>query len=120
MGHPIGWLERIQAAGCLAESVEPGPAIDCLEEELDAAIQRIAKRHNWLSYHTRNSKRSTAGWPDRVYCKPPKLLIVELKRESEEPTPAQMVWLAALRACGVDVRVWRPSDWPSIVATLTR
>lgn len=120
MGIHHGWYDIAAAKGLLAEPIEPPPPLDCSEKEFDAAIMRVAKKHNWLSYHTHNSRRSAAGWPDRVFCKPPKLLIVELKIEGEKVKAAQLVWLTALRACGIDARTWWPSQWAEILETLSK
>ena len=118
MSFPAAWLERIESAGLLAESVEPGPALDCSEKEFQAAVVKLAKAKGWLAYHTHDSRRSEKGFPDLVLIRDGKLLIVELKTESGRVSPEQTVWLCALVACGVDVRTWRPSMWESIAETL--
>ena len=38
-------------------------------------------------------------------------LEAELKRETKQPSQAQLDWLAALEAAGVEAYIWRPSDW---------
>jgi hypothetical protein len=54
----------------------------------------------------------------RLFCRPPRLLSVELKREDGELTTEQANWIHWLEQCpGVEVFCWRPSDWPSIVET---
>lgn len=52
------------------------------------------------------------GWPDLFALRPRdrRLVALELKRELEDPTPEQMSVLGQLEACGVGVRVIRPSD----------
>ncbi len=59
-----------------------------------------------------------AGWPDlfaaheeRACC-----LFVELKSETGRLSEDQVKWQRILLACGQDHRVWRPRDWPEIVA----
>jgi hypothetical protein len=88
------------------------------EEAFLQQILTLARLCHWACYHTRDSRRSDAGWPDLVLCKPPRLLIRELKRDGEVPTAAQQAWLRALRACGVDAAVWRPADWEAIARSL--
>jgi len=53
-----------------------------------------------------------------VLVRSPQLLIRELKREGQNPTKEQTWWLKALGRCGIDVGVWRPSDWPEIEDSL--
>lgn len=47
-----------------------------------------------------------------------RLLVRELKAERGRVSEAQGIVLEALRRCGIDAKVWRPSDWPTIEATL--
>jgi hypothetical protein len=77
-------------------------------------VLKLARLCHWATYHTRYSLGSDAGWPDLVLCKPPRLLIRELKREGEGATAEQTAWLTALRACGMDCGIWRPGDWDEI------
>jgi hypothetical protein len=63
-------------------------------------------------YHTHNSKHSPSGFPDLVITGR-RTIYRELKREGEDPTEAQEEWIAALKAAGDDVDVWRPSDFLS-------
>jgi hypothetical protein len=71
----------------------------------------VAKTLGWRPYHTQFSKWSEAGWPDLALCKPPRLLLVELKSEHGDVTPAEHEWLTMLEQCpGIDVYLWRPSD----------
>lgn len=88
------------------------------EEQLQDQVTELADRMGWNWYHVHDSRRDRRGWPDLVLCRPPRLLIRELKREGEQPTPEQAWWLEALRQCGIDVGVWRPSNWDEIVETL--
>lgn len=88
-----------------------------------------------LLYHTYDSRRSPAGFPDLVAIRfRPQtgrwtLLFVELKSERGVVRPSQVDWLAALeaialivnrRVSGVElvVDVWRPRDWERIVERL--
>lgn len=94
----------------------------------------IARRWGWLYYHTHDSQRSEAGFPDLVLVHAYRGLIVfaELKRQFTKagrpglmkPTPKQQEWLDALtmaRCCAerVIVALWRPSDLPEIRALLS-
>ncbi len=82
----------------------------------------IAKKNKWIVYHTYDSRRSTPGFPDLVIVKPGLTVIfAELKRETGKLRPEQVVWIKNLKmADGVDVYVWRPSDWELVVRILSR
>jgi DNA primase len=85
----------------------------------ELAAKKLARLSGWLTYHTHDSRRSTAGFPDLVLVRPPAVLFAELKSESGALRPEQEAWLRKLARCeGVGARVWRPSDWPGIERTL--
>lgn len=104
------------------------------EEQLQAAIIDAARALGWLVYHTRDSRRSAAGFPDLVLvdrgrASAPRLIFAELKSETGKLSDDQLAWgsaLASVAAIAVglgpsDVRpelpalvsyyVWRPADW---------
>lgn len=82
-------------------------------------VTQLAVTLGWRCYHTQLSKWSEAGWPDLALARPPRLLLVELKSEKGKLTPGQQEWLELLRSCnGVEVHLWRPSDWERITRTL--
>ena len=82
------------------------------EEKLQEAVVRLAVELGWRWHHQRISVRSPAGWPDLVLCRPPRLLVVELKSTKGVVSRAQQDWLAALAGCdGVEIAVWRPEQW---------
>lgn len=92
------------------------------EAELQAAIVEAAQLLGWRVAHFRPARTSSgwrtpvaadgAGFPDLVLVAPERLLVVEVKSASGRLTAAQQAWIEALCAAGVDVRVWRPADWP--------
>jgi hypothetical protein len=89
------------------------------EAELQANVLELAGRFRWLSYHTHDSRRSPAGFPDLVLVRGERLVFAELKREGRYPTPAQRAWLSALgQVTTVDAHSWRPRDWSSIEEVL--
>jgi hypothetical protein len=81
------------------------------EAELQAAVVKMAGLMGYRSYHTKFSVGSDRGWPDLVLCRPPRLVVIELKRTGKHPTPAQDAWLEALAACGIETYVFTPVDW---------
>ena len=103
------------------------------ERDFQEQVRRVATANNWLFYHTHNSRYSPAGFPDCVILRPPDyrgwspLIVAELKREGQQPTPIQQEWLDAFRATFgvladaddyVIVECWRPSDIRRIEALL--
>jgi hypothetical protein len=91
--------------------VSANPVADAMSEnELEQHMRRIlADLPGVLAYHTFNSQRSRAGFPDWVICGVGGVLFRELKREGKKPTPPQAEWLVALKRAGQDAGVWRPS-----------
>ena len=89
------------------------------EKEWQAQVEQLARLNRWRVYHPWTSIRSAEGFPDLTLVRPPRLVFLELKRESGKVRIAQEGWLADLAACGHVARVARPSDWDSLVALLT-
>jgi hypothetical protein len=91
------------------------------EREFQEQVMQLAKLTGWACYHTWLSVRSTAGFPDLVLVRPPRVLFVELKTEGGKVTTAQRDWMLNLGACpGVEVKLWWPSDWNDVEETLKR
>lgn len=89
------------------------------EAQLQATVLELALHRGWLSYHTHDSRRSAAGFPDLVLVRGDRLVAAELKSERGRPTPEQRQWLAALgQVTTVDAHLWRPSSWPDIEEAL--
>jgi Holliday junction resolvase len=83
---------------------------DFMDKLLGAAVPA-----GWMVYHTYDSRRSTAGFPDLVLVKPPVVVFAELKTEKGTPSKAQDEWLEQLGLCtDLSVHLWRPSDWDEI------
>lgn len=64
--------------------------------------------------------RNTAGLPDLLLVRGNRAIWAELKAQDGCTSPEQRAWIAALRAAGLTVLIWRPSDWPEIERTLAR
>lgn len=80
-----------------------------------------AALHGWGPwYHTQWSLGSTKGFPDLVGLNPRtgRTVFIELKRMAGSPSPAQIVWLSALRTCGNEVYLFRPDDQSEITRVL--
>ena len=79
------------------------------EEDLAAEVVALCKVHAVYRYHPYDSRRSEPGYPDETLIGRG-VMWRELKRENGKPTVAQTNVMNALRAAGMDVDVWRPSD----------
>jgi hypothetical protein len=89
------------------------------EAKWQDTILRSARLQLWLAYHTYDSRRSTPGFPDLVLVRPPRIVVAELKTEHGRLSDAQKKWLAHFEQCpGVEVHVWRPSDWKQVEEVL--
>lgn len=118
-------------AELLKLGIDPGPGPiapvviesewrDKTENVLQARIINIATESGWEHYHTHNSKNSPEGWPDLVLARMdeegnnPEVIIAELKRIGEQPTPKQLWWLQVLQLAGIEAYLWGPMDMPFI------
>ena len=81
-----------------------------MDQLLDAAVPA-----GWMAYHTYDSRRSTAGFPDLVLVKPPVVVFAELKTENGRTSKEQEDWREKLGRCtDLSVHLWRPSNWDEI------
>ncbi len=90
------------------------------EKAFQAQVLQLATMYGWMAHHTYDSRRSQPGYPDLALCRQGEYLLVELKTDKGRLRPAQRQWLDALRSAGIEVWVWRPADWDTIVERLTR
>ncbi len=95
------------------------------EKQFEAALVQYAKLAGWRVYHSFDSRRSEAGWPDLSMVRLGRLVFAELKTEKGRLSGAQLGWQEALlrvaySAANVEVFVWRPSDWSEIESVLGR
>ena len=98
----------------------PLDAVDPLEAEFsDDLTERVfqdklinfARNQGWRVYHTYDSRRNEAGFPDLIMTNGHFLYCVELKTNKGRVTKMQQAWLDDLDNSAMHVvRVWRPSD----------
>ena len=90
------------------------------ESELQQKIIDRATALGWLVYHTYDSRRSSAGFPDLVLARKGRVLFVEVKSEKGRLTKDQAKWLRELGISSQshEVDVWRPSDMAGIEKAL--
>lgn len=79
------------------------------EAELDRCVRDLLRINKLYGYHTHNSRRSEAGWPDWCIIGT-KIIFRELKTEHGKLTPQQRRVGYLIQQAGDDWRVWRPSD----------
>jgi hypothetical protein len=80
------------------------------EAQLQAAVIELAQMLGYRTYHTHDSRRSTAGFPDLVMVRWEHLIFAELKSETGKISPEQAKWLDDLRLVA-DAFLWRPHHW---------
>lgn len=81
------------------------------EKQFLAFVTDLAQLGQWLIYHTYDSRRSQAGFPDLVLTRNGHIIFAELKSQKGRVRPNQQMWIDELSKSGeVDVYLWRPSD----------
>lgn len=88
------------------------------EEDFLGHVTQLAHVFGWLPYHTRDSRRSAAGFPDLVLVRGDRLIFAELKTITGKVSNAQETWIARLRETPVEVYVWRPNDIDEVTEIL--
>lgn len=80
------------------------------EASLQVAVAQMCDLYGIAWYHTHDSRRSPAGWPDLALCGAHGFITRELKNEYGKTTPEQERWGWMLRQSGISWEVWRPAD----------
>lgn len=81
------------------------------EADWQTTVVQTAEAFGWWWWHDNDPRRNAAGWPDLTLIRPPRLVVVELKKETGKLSVAQRGLLGLMARCpGVEVYVWRPSD----------
>lgn len=102
----------------LAGAASKPIAHDVSEKDFQRAVIALAKRNGWLAYHTADSRKSAAGFPDLVLVRE-RVVWMELKSANGIVSAAQQTWIDCLRATGAEVYVFRPIDWADVERVLT-
>ena len=84
------------------------------EAQLLTCVRKAARVYGVLCYHTHDSRRSEAGFPDLVLVGR-RVLFRELKARNGRLSGWQKDWMRQLREADADVAVWRPGDWPELI-----
>jgi VRR-NUC domain len=94
---------------------------DVSEAEWQGQVTALAGYNGWRYYHTHDSRRSVAGFPDLVLVRAPRLIFAELKSRTGRISPAQQQWIDQLNACGdIEAFIWRPEHIDQVRAVLSR
>lgn len=88
------------------------------EREWQAKVVTYCQWLHLRYYHTFDSRRSVAGFPDLVIVGPDVVLYAELKSDKGRLTNAQMDWIASLQHADQLAYVWRPRDWDAVQVAL--
>lgn len=88
-------------------------ALPMSEAQLQQAVVDCARHLGYRVYHTYDSRRSDAGFPDLVLVRGPHLIFAELKSEKGRLSGFQVRWLEALEETSALTFVWKPQDWVS-------
>lgn len=88
------------------------------EKDFMSMVIAFAKLHRWFQFHTHDSRRSVAGFPDLVLLRPPKIVVAELKVGKNRVTAEQNLWLNLFEECGIPAYVWTEKDWLEIEEVL--
>lgn len=97
------------------------------ERDWQSHVIKIAEVKGWKYYHPPDNRpvngriqKVVSGFPDLCLVKNGKMIFAELKREKGIVSPEQQAWIMAIKACGIDVYIWRPSDVHAIVEILSK
>ena len=93
--------------------------INITEKAFLAFVTDVANAGSWLTYHTYDSRRSQAGFPDLVMSKNGRVIFAELKTQKGRIRKEQQHWIDVLtQNPSIEVYLWRPSDSDQIIQTL--
>lgn len=99
-------------------------ALPLTENDFQRRVVALAHQCQWLVHHTHTVQINGAyrtpivgdrGLPDLILARDGALILAELKTDKGRLGPGQADWLTAL---GPHARLWRPRDWPAIMAEL--
>lgn len=92
-------------------------------QKLQQNIADLAKLNGWKVQFWWRSFHSAPGFLDMVICRPPRLIMAEVKIPPDKLTIEQQKWFDLWKQMkGVEVYVWTPEEWfnDSILEILKR
>lgn len=104
---------------------------DASERLWQDKVVQLARICGWLVDHTPTMRYGSGHWatgglkgkPDLMLLRdgnPAELIYAEMKTEKGRLSVEQKTVLAALHRAGIEVYVWRPSDWNAIQQRLSK
>jgi len=108
-----------RCADCRVKQYWNEPTPFTSEKMFMAEVRMLLNRQGWRAYHTNNSRKSDAGFPDLVAVREKRVVGIELKTEKGVASAAQLNWIDDLKKADQEIYLWRPADWPEIVKVLT-
>lgn len=93
------------------------PTLAMTEADWQTRVVDYARLRSWTVWHDNDSRRNRAGLPDLILVRD-RVVWAELKGPAGRLRAAQKTFLAALGRAGAETYVWRPSDWPDVMAVL--
>lgn len=81
------------------------------EAPLQTVVMQALWAAGWVAYHTHDSRRSSAGFPDVVAVRGTRVIYRELKAVRGSLSPEQRLWRDRLLGAGQDWALWTPLDW---------
>ena len=93
------------------------------EKAFESQVKELAKLFGYVYYHTWRSFHSPSGFPDCVLVRlepEPRLIFLELKSETGQPTIDQWIWLYILQQLPkpVEAYLWKPSEFEELAEIL--
>lgn len=88
------------------------------EKEFMSQVIQLAQLFRWKIYHTHNSRKSVAGFPDLLMLRGAKMIVAELKVGRNKITSDQADWLTWFRVAGAKSYLWTPDHWSEIESVL--
>ena len=109
-------------------------SINLSEAEFQVQVIELLHLFGWKVAHFRKARirvkgvetyrtpvgADGAGWPDILAVRGGHIIAAELKSEQGKLTKEQYDWLEALGRTGIEVYIWRPSDYEAIEKLLVR
>jgi hypothetical protein len=91
--------------------------------ELQQNIADLANINGWKVQFWWRSFHSAPGFLDMVICRPPRLIMAEIKIPPDKVKPDQQEWIDIWKQMSnIEVYVWTPKEWldDSIINILKR
>ena len=96
------------------------------ERDWQSHVVKVATAKGWKHYHPPDNRpvngriqKVVSGFPDLCLIKNGRMIFAELKREKGIVSEEQQAWITAIKECGIEVYVWRPSDIHTLVDVLS-